>query len=188
MYMVIKNKGKTLKAYQLRDNNPVIKALMDEGKICDIGNGRYEIYSQETVNGNFGGEKAKLGDWIKVDSKGNPYPNEKEYFEANHRHIEGDTFEQFPKPLLAWDAKLEICPEIEFLVEKKGLIIDETSSDRRYIAELWGTTEVAAEDALIVFYSVSNGENGEIIDADFNFVARDEFKRSYNIIGNSDVK
>ena len=183
MYKVIKNKGKTVEAYQLGSDNPVIKALMDEGKICDIGNGRYEILSQEAVTGDSSGEKAEAGDWIKVDSKGYPYPNKKEYFEANHRHIEGDTFEQLPKPLSAWDAKLEMCPEIAFLVEKKGLIIDETSSDRRYIAELWGTTEVAARDAMIVFYSVFYDEAGNITDCDWNFVERGEYDRTYSVIG-----
>lgn len=183
MYKVIKNKGKMVNAYQLGSNNPVIKALMGGGKICDIGNGRYEIHSQEAVNGASGGEKAKAGDWIKVDSKGCPYPNEREYFEANHRHIEGDTFEQLPKPLSAWDRKLEKCLEIAFLVEKKGLIIDETSSDRRYIAELWGTTEVAAEDAMSVFYSISYDVAGNITDCDWNFVERGEFDRTYSLIG-----
>lgn len=183
MYKVIKNKGKTVEAYQLGSDNPVVKALMDDGKIYDIGNGRYEIHSQEAVNGAAGGEKAKAGDWIKVDSKGCPYPNEKEYFETNHRHIEGDTFEQLPKPLSAWDAKLKMCSEIAFLVEKKGLNIDETSSDRRYTAELWGTIEVAAEDAMIVFYSVSYDEVGNVTDCDWNFVERSEFDRAYSVIG-----
>jgi len=182
MYKVIKNKSKIVQAYQLGSNNAVIKELMESGKICDLG-GRYEIYSQEAVNGAVGGEKAMTGDWIKVDSKGCPYPNDKEYFEANHRHIEGDTFEQLPKPLSAWDAKLEICPEVAFLVEKKGLNIDETSSDRRYIAELWGTTEVAAADAMIVLYSVSYDEAGNVTDCDWNFVERGEFDRTYSIIG-----
>lgn len=182
MYKVIKNKGKTVEAYQLGSDNPVIKALMDDGKIYDIGNGRYEIHSQEAVNGDSGGEKAMDGDWVKIDSKGCPYPNKKEYFETNHRRIEGDTFEQLPKLLSAWDAKLEICPEITFLVEKKGLIIDETSSERRYIAELWETTEVAAEDAMLVFYSVSYGMAGNITDCDWNFVERSEFDRTYSVI------
>lgn len=173
-------------AYQLGTDNAVIKELVESGKICNLRDGRYEILSQEAVKGAVGGEIAVNGDWIKVDSKRCPYPNDKEYFEANHRHVEGDTFEQIPKPLQAWDSKLEMCPEVTFLVEDKGLIIDETSSDRRYTAELWGTTEVAAEDAMIVFYSVSYGENGEVIDADFNFVARDEFERTYSVLENYD--
>lgn len=181
MYRVMKNKGKAVKAYQLGTDNAVIKELMEKGKIRDLGNGRYEIYSQEAVNGDAGGEKAVAGDWIKLDSTGSPYPNDKEYFEANHIHIDGDTFEQVPKLLPAWDAKLEICPEIEFLMAEKGLIIDETSSARRYTAELWGTREAAAEDAMIVFYSISYDGTGRVRDCDWNFVERGEFERTYSI-------
>ena len=183
MYQVIKNKGKLVKAYQLGNDNAMIKELMETGKICELGDGRYEIHSQEAVNGTAGGEKAMASDWIKMDSKGRPYPNNRAYFEANHRHIEGDTFEQIPKPLSAWDAKLGMCPEIAFLVEKKGLIIDETSSDRRYTAQLWGTTEVAAEDTMIVFYSISYDDAGSVTDADWNFVERSEFDKTYSMIG-----
>ncbi len=75
-----------------------------------------------------------------------------------------------------------MCPEVSFLVEKKGLIIDKASSDRRYTAELWGTTEVAAEDALIVFYSISYDEMGNVNDCDWNFVGRSEFNRMYSIL------
>lgn len=185
MYTVIKNKGKMVEAYQLqlRNDNAVIRELMENGKICDLGDGRYEIHSQEAINGAAGGEIAMAGDWIKIDSKGYPYPNDRAYFEANHRHIEGDNFEQLPKPLLVWNVKLEMCPEVEFLVEKKGLVIDETSSDRRYSAQLWGTTEVAAEDAMIVFYSISYDEAGNVTDCDWNFVERSEFDKTYSIIG-----
>lgn len=182
MYEVIKNKGKYVEAYQLGSDNAVIKELLQKGKIRDLGDGSYEIHSQEAVNGAVGGEKAMAGDWIKLDSTGSPYPNDKEYFEANHRHIEGDTFEQLPKLLPAWDAKLEMCPEVEFLVEKKDLVIDMTSSDRRYTAQLWGTTEVAAEDAMIVFYSISYDEAGSVTDADWNFVERSEFQKTYTVI------
>lgn len=182
MYAVIKNKGKIVKAYQLGKDNAVVSKLAESGKIRDIGNGKYEIHSEEAINGASGGEIAGIGDWIKIDSKGNPYPNDRKYFEANHRHIEGDTFEQIPKPLQAWDAELELCPEMVFLMEKKGLIIDKTSVGRRYTAELWGTTEVAAADAMIVFYNVSYDEAGNVIDCDWNFVEKSEFEKTYTII------
>lgn len=94
-----------------------------------------------------------------------------------------DTFEQLPKPLQAWDAKLKMCTEMRFLVEKKGLIIDETSKNRRYTAQLWGTTEVAAEDAVIVFYRISYDDAGNVTDCDWNFVERAEFDKTYSIIG-----
>ena len=69
-----------------------------------------------------------------------------------------------------------------FLIEKKGLIINETSTAQRYSVDLWGTKEVAAADAVIVFYSISRDNNGGIIDADFNFVERGEFNKIYSIV------
>ena len=182
MYEVTKNKEKVVKAYQLGSDHAVIKELMQKGKICALKDSKYEIYSQEAVNGAVGGQIAMAGDWIKLDSTDSPYPNDKEYFEANHRHIEADTFVQFSKPLPAWDAKLDMCPEVTFLIEKKGLVIDETSSDRRYTAQLWGTTEVAAEDAMIIFYSISYDEAGNVTDCDWGFVEKGEFDRTYSVI------
>lgn len=76
-----------------------------------------------------------------------------------------------------------MCPEVEFLTEKKGLVIDRASSDRRYTAELWGTTEIAAEDAMIMFYSISYDDTGNVTDAEYNFVERSEFDRTYSVLG-----
>ena len=183
MYKVIKNKGKIVKAYQLGDNsNEIIKNLISDGKIINAGDGSYRVFSREIMNGENDGEIAAEGDWIKIDSNGFPYPNKKDFFEANHRHIDGDTFEQIPKALLAWDSNLEMCPEVTFLVEKKGLIIDEKSVSRRYSAELWGTTEVADAEAKIVFYKISYAGNGDIEDIDYNFIASDEFEKTYSIV------
>ena len=182
MYKVIKNKGNIIKAYQLGTDSPVLRTLIEDGKICDIENDRYEIHSRETANGESGGQIAVTGDWIKIDSSGFPYPNSREFFEANHRHIEGDRFEQLPKPLPAWDAKLEMCPEVAFLVEERRLIINENSFEQRYSAELWGTNETAAEDAMIVFYSISYDDEGKVIDAEYNFVERQEFEKTYSVL------
>lgn len=183
MYQVIKNKGKIIQAYQLGVDSRVIRRLIKDGKVMDLGDGRYEVHSQEAINGAAGGEIARAGDWIKIDSSDYPYPNDQAYFAANHRHIAGDTFEQIPRPVLAWDARLVMCREVTFLIENKGLIIDPASSHQRYTAQLWGTTEAAAEDALIVFYNISYDADGEVQDCDWNFVQREEFDRTYSIIG-----
>lgn len=182
MLTVIKNKGKIVKAYQLGSGNPVIDALIADGKIEDLEDGCFAIRSLETVSGSFPGEIARVGDWIKIDGNGWPYPNDRAFFEANHRLIEGDTFEQIPRPLPAWDASCGMCPEILFLTGHKGLVIDEASDQQRYTATLWGTKESAAADAVIVFYSISYDEKGGITDADFNFVQREEFDRTYTIL------
>jgi hypothetical protein len=182
MFDVIKNKGKMVKAYQLGSKNAVIAELIASGRVKSLGEDKYEIYSQEAVNGQAGGEVAVAGDWIKLDNSGYPYPNDAAFFEANHRHVEGDIYEQIPKPLKAWDTECEMCPEIVFLMEKKGLRINIESYDKRYSAELWGTTEVAAADAVIIFYSIDYADNGDVVDASFNFVARDEFDRTYSVV------
>lgn len=182
MFKVIKNKGKLVTAYQLGSENVAVDDLIFEGKLSELGNGKYEVYSQEALNGNRGGEIAETGDWIKIDKSGFPYPNDKVYFEKNHRHVKGDIFEQVPKPLWAWDAECEMCPEISFLIEEKGLVINKSSFEERYSAELWKTREVAAADAVIVFYNICYNKNNEIVDAEFNFVARDEFEHTYSII------
>lgn len=183
MLKVIKNKGKMVQAYELGSDSEVIKKLMEAGKIVCTAPGKYEIHSQEAVKGNKGGEIASAGDWIKVDGRGYPYPNSKEYFLAHHRHMDGDNYEQVPTPLNAWNAECGQCPEIDFLVGTKRLLIDEVSTEKRYSAKLWGTEEAANADAVIVFYSISYDATGAVIDADFNFVARDEFEKTYTVIG-----
>ena len=81
---------------------------------------------------------------------------------------------------MAWEKEDEISPEIEFLIEHKGLIINPDDSENFFGAELWGAWLTAAEDAVLIFYSVSYDESDAVTDADFNFVARNEFNDTYH--------
>ena len=72
-----------------------------------------------------------------------------------------------------------MCDEIIFLQKNKGLTIDLGSVDRCFTAPLWGTQEVAKRNAVVVFYDIARDTKGKITDIDFNFVAHDEFNRSY---------
>ena len=45
------------------------------------------------------------------------------------------------------------------------------------------TTETAAQTAVVMFYSVERDEDGRIRHIDFNFVEREYFDRTYEIIG-----
>lgn len=180
MLKVIKKKGRLVKAYRLGDKNEVLDLLIREGKLRDCGGGMFEVFSREARNGS--GELARTGDYIKLDTGGVPYPNAADFFLAGHRHIEGDLYEQTPVPLDAWTANEPMCGEIRFLVERKGLRIDAAHPERYFSAPLWGTELTAAEDAVIIFYSIMRDRDGKILDADFNFVARDEFERTYDII------
>lgn len=178
MANVIKNQGKTVEAWELGTGSEMQQKLFAEGKIVYTDNGKYELFSQEAQSGS--GEKAVAGDFFKVDKAGFPYPNGREWFLANHRHIEGDTWEQLPKPLMAWESTEEITPEVQFLIDNKGLKLSPATPDQYFGAELWGSWLTAASDAVLIFYSVTRDENGTIVDADFNFVARPEFEASYH--------
>ena len=183
MRTVMKRHGKAVTAYRLGDNSPALAALIQEGKIIPLENEEYEIMSQEAVNGGSEhGELARIGDYVKIDSSGYPYPNSAAFFAENHRHIAGDAYEQIPRPLLAWTANEPMCPEIEFLLKEGRLKIHEDDSSRYYSAALWGTLECAAKDAVIVFYEITTDSKGSICDISFNFVARDEFDKTYNVI------
>ena len=183
MFEIMKKQGKTVKAYCLGAENPEIVRLISEGKIIALENGFYELMSQEAIKGGSGhGELAKTGDYVKLDNNGFPYPNARDFFDANHRHISGDNYEQIPKPLFAWTIEDPMCPEIEFLLKQNRLQIREDSQDKFFSAFLWGTLESAARDAIVVLYDVTKESTGTIKDISFNFIDRDEFNRTYNVI------
>ena len=181
MAKVIKREGKSIQAWELGTGSEMERKLIEEGKIVFF-NGAYELFSQESKNGS--GEKANAGDFFKVDNAGFPYPNKRDWFLKNHRHISGDNWEQFPKPLLAWEAKegIDLPPEVQFLVDCRGLVLDPSNPDKFFGAQLWGSWLTAAKDSVLIFYSVKYDENGDVIDADFNFVARSEFEATYRYI------
>lgn len=177
---IIKKTGKVVEAYQLGNDSDMERALINSGRIIKHSSGKYELFSQESVNGS--GELAENGDYFKVDSAGFPYPNSKEFFEQNHKHIEDNKYEQLPKELTAWSIDEPENDVIQFLIENKGLVIDKNSTEKYYSAPLWGSMLSAAKDAVIVFYDVKRNPDGDIVDVDFNFVAREEFERTYDVI------
>lgn len=178
MARVIKKQGKKTKAWALGARSEMEKKLIAEGKIVVKDDGSYELFSQEANSGS--GEVAQAGDYFKVDNAGYPYPNGKDWFEANHKHIEGEDYEQLPKELEAWEISEVISPVMMFLLQSGKLKIDFSNEKEFFGAELWGSWLTAAKDAVIVFYGVTKDEAGNITDADFNFVARSEFEQTYS--------
>lgn len=180
MIKVRKKNDKIIKAYRLGEKSDVIDKLIEEHRIIQLDNGTYEVKSQEAVYAKTGkGQVAKKGDYIKVDSEGYPYPNDSQWFEENHIPIENmkNEYKQITKELNAWDIQQPMCKEIEFLIKNKGLVIEEN-----FTAPLWGTMESAPKDSYIIFYEISYDENNNVVDADFNFVVRGEFEKTYDIV------
>ena len=170
-----------ISAYQLgNDSHPVIQQLITQGKLIPLDNGTYAVHSHESMLGGKYGEIAYVGDYIKLDSASSPYPNRKSWFQTHHRHIKGDSYEQISKELNAWDVQEPEDPIIHFLIQHKGLALHPNDPAHYFTAPLWGTVEAAAKDAVIVFYSITKDADGIITDADFNFVERGEFEKTYD--------
>lgn len=180
MYTVLK-KSFPVQACRLGEDSPLLKRLMEEKKIVAVGPGQYQVFSVETDG--VKGELACDGDFVKLDVNGEVYPNRADFFLHKHKQIGENTYVQEEQRLLAWDAQEPMCDEIAFLLEKKGLVINQQSDDHYYSAPLWGTALFAARDAVIIFYSISRDKQGRIMYADYNFVERRVFDKTYERIG-----
>lgn len=178
MKKVIKKSGKLVQAYCLGVENKKVKELMEEGLLTQCGNGQWRVFSQEAEQG----ELAKSGDYIKIDSNGRPYPNDREFFLKNHKAAGENLYEQIPYVLEAWDSTEDMCSEMEFLIKSKGLVINDKDEQKYYKAPLWGDILTAGRDAVIVFYSIERDTAGSIVDVEFNFVAREEFEKTYTVL------
>ena len=172
--------GNIVLAYELGKGSYAENKFVSSGKLRVLSDGKYEVFSREAINGS--GEIAQVGDYIKIDSCGFPYPNEREFFHSNHKYLEGDRYEQIPKPLNIWMINDDICPEIEYIIQQKGLVMNPDDPQKYFTAPLGGTLESAAQDAIIVFYDIQRDTNGNIMDATFNFVQKGEFERTYSWI------
>ena len=87
-------------AYRLGEQSEGLDRLIKEGLVSQSDDGTFEVHTMETKDEK--GETAHAGDYVKLDAAGRPYPNKAEFFEKNHRHIDGDQYEQFPKDREVW--------------------------------------------------------------------------------------
>ena len=77
-----------------------------------------------------------------------------------------------------------VSDAVRFLLDSGRLTIDRQNPDRYFSAQLWGTLLSARQDAVIVFYEIRRTAEGRVADAQFSFVAREEFDRNYVILEN----
>ena len=64
-------------------------------------------------------------------------------------------------------------------------LIDPEDPERYFGAVLFGAPLTAARNAVLLFYRIGYAEDGSVEDADFNFVERGEFERTYRRIENA---
>lgn len=181
--LLVQKKQRIVKACRLGNADPAIDSLIRERKLIDRGNGVYEVFSQEAVRAKaMHGETAHAGDYIKIDSRGFPYPNTSEFFHQNYRHIGNNLYETIPVVLHAWTSSMPVSMEVKFLISKKGLVLNPGDPQHYFSATLYGTKESADIHAVLIFYRIDHDKQGNITDIEFNFVARDEFDRTYDIL------
>lgn len=180
MHKVIKSKKNIVQAWRLGDHSEMEQKMLKEGKIRRTPEGRYELFSQEAVNGK--GELADEGDYFKVDSSEMPYPNDYRFFIDNHKKIGEDTYEQKPRILEAWKDGDPVGEEIEFLLKTEKLQLNPASQEKYFEAFLHETHLSAAKDAVLVIRWVERDSAGKITDIEFDFIAGDEFEKTYRYV------
>ena len=167
-------------AYRLGEQSEGLDRLIKEGLVSQSDDGTFEVHTMETKDEK--GETAHAGDYVKLDAAGRPYPNKAEFFEKNHRHIDGDQYEQFPKDREVWMMGDAMCPEVEFLIEQGRLELHKEDPEHYFQGTGWGTKLTASSDAVLVFYEIKRNVGGNIVDAEFNFVDREMFEKTYELI------
>ena len=164
-------------AFCLGQNSRMELEYISSGKVRPVGNGTYEVFSVEAKDGK--GEIAHSGDYVKLDSNGNPYPNSSTFFERNCIQVGENQYRQISTPVEVWFADEPICEVVSYLLLNNRLQINEGDQEHYFRAELWGAPLSSARNAAVVAYSVSRNAAGKITDVDFNFVERSEFDRTY---------
>ena len=178
--MIVQKEAVHVQAWQLGTKSEKEQEMIKNGRIKYLADGNYELFSQEATGKT--GQIAKPGDYFKVAPSGEPYPNEKDWFERMHTHIQDDWYMQKAIPLPAWTVEEPVNETIRFLLDHGLLMINPNDFAHYFSAPLWGTTETAAKDAVIIIHHVERSKDNEIVGVDFNFVVREEFDKTYQLL------
>ena len=79
-----------VRAWELGTGSDMEKEMLRNGKIIAHPDGTFEVITYESTESK--GQTAVAGDFFKVDERGFPCPNSREFFLQNHRHLKGDWF------------------------------------------------------------------------------------------------
>lgn len=101
-----------VQAWELGAGSEKEKEMSRDGKIIAHSDGTFEVFTKEATGTK--GQIAKAGDYFKVDERGFPCPNKREFFLQNHQHLEGNWFIQIARPLKIWRLGDPECEELRF--------------------------------------------------------------------------
>lgn len=181
MARIQKIAGKKVNAYELGNGNAMEAQMIAEGKIT-LEDGIYYLRSTEVVNAGTKGQQAVAGDFFKIDSEGNPYPNAREWFLQHHKvlDVSANEYEQIPQPNEAWFYGEPITDAVQYCLDHELVKLNDEDPQNYFGAMLWGEWLTAPQNAALMFYSVTR-ENGVVTDVDFNFVIKEEIDKNYRI-------
>ena len=177
---IIKKSPTPVTAFPLGEGHPLEAQLLERGLLRRRPDGTYEVFSREATGGT--GQLARPGDFVKLDSGGMPYPNTRDYFLQHHDRLPDGAYVQRPVPLTAWQVGEPVTDGMAFLLERGLLRIQKDDPDRYFSATLWGAPLTAPSDAVVVFYDLTRDKDGHVTDATFNFVAREQFTQTYDVL------
>ena len=175
---VIKREAPPATACCLGEGSDLERELLAHGLLSRDGED-YRVHSREAAGET--GQLARRGDFVKLDAGGFPYPNARVDFLQNHRRTPAG-WVQIPVPCEAWAYGEPGSEALRWAREHGGLTLHADDPARFYRAQLWGAALSAPRDAVLVFYRIERDENGAITGVRYNFVAREEFDKSYRIV------
>ena len=177
--IVRKKEAPPVTVFRLGEGSALERELAEKGMLIARPDSSFEVRTRESGEGL--GETARAGDFVKLDVGGFPYPVSEEAFLREHRLTEAG-YLQIPRDLQAWTPEEARPAVLDWLLERGRLSLHPEDPAHYYEAERWGTRLTAPEDAVLVFHRILAGPDGEILDVDFNFVVREIFDRSYEIL------
>lgn len=176
--MYVRKKSFPVQAFRLGEQTEQEQQLRLRNQLLQDADGLWRLRNLEAPEE---GELVSMGDYIKLDTEGRPYPNKKDWFEANHTHIEGNWYRQIPVTKTAWCTTEPLCPQMQFLLDRGLLTWRKDDVDQTFSALLWGTRQSAPEDAVILFDRIEYADH-TLQAVEFHFIAREEFLKTYDVL------
>lgn len=171
----VRKKPGLVMAFRLGKENPLENYFMNLNKLRKNKYG-YEVFSKETREAR--GQKAEIGDFIKIDKQEDMYPVKTWDFEKNHKIISANIYLEADKVRKAFRVDYLDGEIISYLMDK-GFLQILGDPDQYYMARVNSGIVYGRKDDYLLIYS-------EDMDGpckyDFNFVDKDIFEKTYEIL------
>ncbi len=171
----VRKKPGLVMAFSLGSENPFEDYFIDLGKLRK-NKDSYEVFSKETRGGR--GQKADIGDFIKIDKQEDIYPVKAWDFEKNHKIISANIYLEASKVRKAFRAS-DLDGEIISYLMNKGFLQILGDPDQYYMARVGSGLVYGRKDDYLLIYSEDMEGTCKY---DFNFVDKEVFEKTYEVL------